>query len=190
LIGCAAGVSVDCLTRFGRLASSWLGYPEASPALPNWNAVNGIGPFVGDLLGASSIAMFGALALLFFLFLLRVVLRRDWIAGAALVFFLAAAPMQGSVGHLNGVTFWINMPLALTVGLLILFTQMRAGLVAATLTWGVVQILNGSQITLRTSAWYSGIGYAAILIVVAISVYGFLVSLGGRPILATTGVDD
>ncbi len=190
LIGCAAGVSVDCLTRFGRLASSWFGYPEASAIPTNWTAFAGIGSFIGELLGQSSIAVLAGLGLLLFLFLLRVVLRHDWVAGAALILFLDMGPIRGSVGHLSGVAFWIGTPLGLMCGGLALFALMRGGLVAMTLTWGVIQILNGSQITLRTSAWYAGIGYAAIGIVVAISVYGFLVSLGGRPLLATTGIDD
>ena len=44
--------------------------------------------------------------------------------------------------------------------------------------------------TLHPSAWYAGFGYAALLMIAALALYGFRISLGGRPILDTLGADE
>jgi hypothetical protein len=45
-------------------------------------------------------------------------------------------------------------------------------------------------ITLDASAWYSGYGYLALSIWAAIVLYAFRTSLGGRPLLASSHLDD
>jgi hypothetical protein len=44
-------------------------------------------------------------------------------------------------------------------------------------------------LTLNTSAWYFGSGFAAFLMVLAITFYGFRISLGSRPLLDLAGVE-
>jgi hypothetical protein len=45
-------------------------------------------------------------------------------------------------------------------------------------------------ITLDASAWYAPYGYAALAIIAAIVLYAFRTSLGGRPLLAPSPIDD
>jgi hypothetical protein len=42
----------------------------------------------------------------------------------------------------------------------------------------------------RISAWYSSYGFAALAIFAAIVLYAFRTSLGGRPLLAPSRLDD
>ena len=44
-------------------------------------------------------------------------------------------------------------------------------------------------LTLDASAWYSGYGFAALLIFAAVVLYAFRNSLGGRPLLGAPPLD-
>jgi hypothetical protein len=44
--------------------------------------------------------------------------------------------------------------------------------------------------TLDASAWYAGYGYAVLAVFAAIVLYAFRTSLGGRPLLAPSRLDD
>ena len=48
----------------------------------------------------------------------------------------------------------------------------------------------GGPSTLDASAWYAGYGLAALAIFAAIVLYAFRTSLGGRPLLASSRLDD
>ena len=182
LIGCAAGVASMCLFDVGRLVISWQGR-EALPITPDWNMFNGTSPFVGALLGQFASGIFVGLAELFVLFLFRVVLRRDWAAAALYVL------MTGSDLYWFAPS-WVNVPLAVVSGLLAVVVLMRIGLVANVILFFLSNVFLLSPMTLNTSVWYASAGYVAFLVVVAIALYGFKTSLGGRPLLAGAGVED
>lgn len=73
---------------------------------------------------------------------------------------------------------------------LMLLLLMRFGLVALTLAFFVNMMLNTNPITFDASAWYSGYGFAALAVLAAIVLYAFRTSLGGRPLLASSHLDD
>jgi hypothetical protein len=50
-------------------------------------------------------------------------------------------------------------------------------LIVALFVWGR---FNQSPVTLDTSAWYAGIGYASLVVIALAAFYGFRTSLGGR----------
>ena len=72
-----------------------------------------------------------------------------------------------------------------------LFLLMRIGLLAATLsTFASSFILIRFPTTLDASAWYAPYGFAALTIFAVIVVYAFRFSLGGRPLIAASHLDD
>jgi len=79
--------------------------------------------------------------------------------------------------------------MTLISGLLLLLVMMRFGLIATFFTFCIDQIFRNYPITFQTSAWYAGAGYAAFLVILAVSVYGFHTSLGGRRIFDLSSVD-
>jgi hypothetical protein len=88
----------------------------------------------------------------------------------------------------------VNSPWTLPVGLIsgavFLFMLMRFGLVAFALTWLSSIIFSTFPATLDSSAWYFGYGFAAVAMFAAIVLYAFRYSLGGRPLLAPSRLDD
>ena len=51
-------------------------------------------------------------------------------------------------------------------------------------------ILKGFPITIHVSAWYSGIGYAGLALLLAMAIYGFHTSLGGQPMFGRASLED
>jgi len=67
--------------------------------------------------------------------------------------------------------------------------MMRFGLVALAIVYMTSQLL-ARPITLDVSAWYSRYGFAALAIYAIIILYAFYHSLGGRPLLDTSRLDE
>ena len=142
----------------------------------------GASAFVSGLSNGLVVMIAVALGFLFLLLLLRILLRKDWAAVAAVAFVgVGLAAITGP---------WINVPFALANVALLLFVLLRIGLVATLMLACVQRLFSDYPITLQSSAWYSGIGFAALLVIAAIALYGFRVSLGGRRLLDFAGVED
>ena len=73
---------------------------------------------------------------------------------------------------------------------LMIFVLTRFGLVAVGLVSVIANIWLQFPTTLDASAWYSGYGFATLAIFAAIVLYAFRFSLGGRPLLAPSHLDD
>jgi hypothetical protein len=115
--------------------------------------------------------LFIPLAILFVLFLLRALLRKEWAAAVAFVllftFFFAAVNQFDPVVLVTSLIYW-----ALAVFLLI-----RFGLLAFVVQGFFDNLLESYPLTTQGSAWYAGISLTAILLMAAIALYGFYTSL-------------
>ena len=78
----------------------------------------------------------------------------------------------------------------LALSCLMLFLLIRFGLVGLVVFWFAAMILKSDLITLDASAWYSGYGFAMLAIFIAVVLYAFRTSLGGRQFLAPSHLDD
>jgi|RhiMethySRZTD1v2_1073278.scaffolds.fasta_scaffold977132_1 hypothetical protein len=139
-------------------------------------------PFIGTrnfLVGLAMtlrISIPQSLGYVFLLFLFRTLLRNDRLALAAAVLVV------GTIYQLQilSVLPWLVWMIALNVAALLYLVLFRGGLVAVV----VMNLVNGMffwyPITFSTSAWYSGIGFAVLAVVAALTLYGFRTSLGSR----------
>ena len=66
----------------------------------------------------------------------------------------------------------------------------RFGVLAAIIVLFADAVINKIPMFWNPSAWYSDYGYAAVAILAAIVLYAFRTSLGGRPLLAPSHLDD
>jgi serine/threonine-protein kinase len=183
LIGSVAGAFSAIIARLTLAIPSWLGHPEA---LPNERSVgytfasgfSGLNIFDG--IGWS---VFNTLLLLFLFLLMRIVLRRDWLAAAAVVLFLALPPFGASDNPaISGVG-------ALLSGILLMAVTFRAGVLASTTMFVVSTVFLMFPMTFQLSAWYSRIGFLAFGWAAAITAFGFFVSIQGQKLLDIEGVE-
>ena len=171
------GVAAVGLLRFALivwLAGYWRGRIPDFPPVQLFSTMLLGGRFeLGWMASAVVWDTFIGLAVLFVLFLLRLLLRRDWlvVAVTVVVFSLifSAQSKFAVVDVVGGVLFW----------LLVAAVVLRCGLLTMVVMFLVGDLLN-LPLTPDPSAWYFGVGVVALLAVAALTGFAFYTSLGGR----------
>jgi hypothetical protein len=175
LAGFLLGAFAIALGRLGWFVPSWLGYPPTQPySGPQWLFL-GARTIIFDISLSLGPVLFFPLALLFILFLLRVLLRKEWAAAVAFVLLftvLTAGSQFAPVDLVIGLIYW---------GLMV-FLLIRFGLLAIVAQGFFNGLLATFPLTTQGSAWYAGISMTGILLMAAMAFYGFYTSLGGRPV--------
>jgi serine/threonine-protein kinase len=183
LAGCVMGVVFIILEYLNYSLASWLGVPVDPPISWSLNLFLGTRATLGQISLVAVLSVFWGLAALFLLFLLQVLLRRKWIAAALFIMVWTAFFSQVS-----------DSPLTWIVGALewgaTYFVLMRFGLLAVTAALMFAIPLYIFPITPQLSAWYSGIGLAGVVLLLAFAAYAFHTSLGGRPMFQARLLED
>ena len=175
LIGALLGVGGTLVRRVNEVA-------EARFALPSRPASLELSTLLGVRFAASYAlfelvtAVFVSLAFFFLLFLLRTVLRKEWLAATAVAAVFVVLFAFQSETPLIDTGFRILVYGSIAVVLT------RFGIVALTIWFFVFGMLNDYPITLHLSAWYAPSGIIAIAVVAALAIYGFRTTLEGRPV--------
>jgi hypothetical protein len=169
----AAGVMWLCLSALP-LISGWAGVPAL--ASPIGLDANGVLPLAGPLVGLSLMLLLhsgvlatAGLSLVVLLVLLRLLTRRTWIAVAVWLPLIVALNIGGDAKRLIFLFF----------GLLWLTIFFRLGVLALMVTLGLTGLQIAVPATLSTSVWYAGPSWIFFALLTAVSVYGFVVALGG-----------
>ncbi len=184
LVGCVAGALLALLFTLARLLPAWLGSPPVTPRSFETHLLLGGRAVVSGTLGMLSQSIFPGLAVLFLFFLFRMLLRKQWAAAAVLILILTASEALRTEAPLLFALF-----LAIAYAVLV-FLLMRFGLLAAIAAFFFNRLLNGFPITTDASAWYAGIGLTAVLVMAAVTLYGFYTSLAGRPVFGKAALED
>jgi hypothetical protein len=148
------------------------------PLMPVLQPLMGLRPTIAAALDTFTGSFFDPVILLFLLFVLRVVLRKQWLAAAVCV-ILVAVVFKGS-GIVNP---WIDVPSILILCALNIGVLLRYGMLALIVADVIDTYLLGLPRTFDLSAWYAGIGLAPLVVVALVAIFGFRTSLAGRPVL-------
>ncbi len=171
LFGVACGVWVVALQRV-------LSYAHPSPAgAPDELSLE---PLLG-LRGMLGVCMTGlphavrdSLLFLFLMFVLRLVLRNQWLAGVAFaLIFTALAAVSKHLGPLElAVQF---LALAITAAVLV-----RLGFLAMTAYMFANVVVGSAPVTLEPAAWYFGYPLVMLAIVIALAVWALRTATAGQ----------
>jgi serine/threonine-protein kinase len=180
LAGALLGVFGGILSEVEQLTRRTL---EATPPIPPfpWDlTLRGPRAVADHLVGGPAITMLIALAFALLFFLLRAVLRKEWLATGAFVLIMAVLTHGGE-------------PIATAFGVVwaaaFIFVFLRFGLLA--LVFGnYFQHFLQFPLTTDSSAWYAGTSLFLLLVLAALAVYGFRIALAGRPMFSGAGLDD
>ena len=182
LAGALLGVFEGVWSEVGQLT---LRAFESAPPIPPfpWNDTL-LGPrFVaGHLVEGSAVSMLLALAFALLFFLLRAVLRKEWLAVGAFALIMAV-PLSGVARENLGQ----GGPIATAFGLVL-----AAALILVFLRFGLLALVFGLYfghflefpLTTDSSAWYAGTSLFLLLVLAAIAVYGFRIATAGRPLFS------
>jgi hypothetical protein len=184
LIGCLSGASSTALGSLLWFVPSWLGYAPSQPMTgPQWQFL-GARTIIADISNTLLGAPFTWLGFLFVLFLFRTLLRKEWAAAVAGVLFVVVA--VAAAGQFAPSA----LALGLILGSLVVFLLIRFGLLVLVANYVVHSALTNFPLTTQGSAWYAGISLTGILLMAAVTLYGFYTSLAGRPAFGGAVLDE
>ena len=129
------------------------------------------GGLLNGLTGRLSVGML----LTFILMLLRVLLRRQWLAGAALILLWAAL---GSAGAHS----WIGAVPSVLFAALFAATLLRFGGLLPTIVSFFVGNELTTSLTADFSAWYASTTILLLAVTLALTAYAFHTAVAGRPV--------
>ena len=178
LFGVIAGTAWTLVIQSHEIVRQSLG--EAAWWTPSLDALLGVRQFLGRLLMYLPQAIMNSLAILFTILVLRILVRRQWLAGGISVVLLALVTLDSTRGvsrALVGMPFW----LVFYAG--VVFILMRFGLLSLTTGLFVIYVLRSFPITADLSAWYAETSLFVLVSVFALSVYGLHASVARRPLL-------
>jgi hypothetical protein len=161
----------------GKTWNLWEAHLGNWPELMDLDNLMGAGGLIGHFLEHLIEGLQFGLACFFLIFLLRLILRRSWLAGLAFVAILTAGQSLGSHYPQLDVAYFA---LAYAFTFLIL---LRFGLTPLVVGLAIANFVGSSPLTLDPSAWYFGSSMAVLLAVVGIATYGFQTSVAGRALI-------
>ncbi len=183
LIGGLFGVIVILVFPLLLIVSTWLGMPAPLSGV-RLEALSGPGRFAAEFFKIQAQAFEFGLGSLFVLVLLRLLLRKQWLAVA--VWILVLSVMLGSEAE----TPYVTMLFAGAAMGMLVFLLLRFGLLSYAVAMFVAAALDDLPITLDFSAWYAGRWLIVLLLLTGLAIYGFRTALAGRPLFGRALVED
>jgi hypothetical protein len=171
------GIGIGALIALMVLIKFALHAPGNDPYVGYLGALGGVRSTTGTILNLFEGALFEVLFFVFLLFVVRVLLRREWLV-AGVFTVLAAAVNTFPTSQLA-----IDGPFNLLVAAIFTVVMLRLALLAAIVSSAAYEILFSMPRTLDFSSWYAGLGMIPVVLLAGIAIYGFRLSLAGRKLL-------
>jgi len=130
----------------------------------------------GIVLNRLLVGMTGAMLFFLMFFVLRVILRKEWIAAIVFTaFFVVGRGLNGSYPA-------IQIPASIIVYGLVVYMLLRCGLLALVVTIFITDLVPELAFTTNFTAWYGTGSLLVILVLAVVSIVAFRNALGGtRP---------
>ena len=147
------------------------------------SALSGTGPLLEQLLWGVKNQVQDNLQFLVILLLLRIVLRRSWLAIGG---FVVVAMVMFDLGAVNPV---YDKLFILVIASVFIFFMVRFGLLTVCVGMFLVQLSDSLPAGLDFSVWYSGQFFVLLLVAGALLAYGFRYSLAGHSAWAESALE-
>jgi serine/threonine-protein kinase len=172
LIGVAFGLFWVLLFLVEGLIGQRFGWLPHSDGL---GMLGGIRYVAGGLLSHMAGGIMFAFVTFLLMFLLRLVLRKDWLAAVG---FVSIFVLLKALGSSEGL--WINLPVYALVYAVFVVLLLRYGIVPLVISIFTADFLLTAPITLDFSVWYIASSLLALLAVLAVAFYGFHCTVAGK----------
>jgi serine/threonine-protein kinase len=193
LFGLGFGTGLLLIQLFANLAPRWLGLPPALPLIWGVPALTGGRWAVGPIFLVPLVSLSAPLVHFVMLLLLRIVLRRTWIAAIAYVGLVAlSSGAQGLALSGGGIPFGlilVGMVAGALTAALLLTLLLRFGLLASATCFLLVNLVASFPLTLDTSAPYFMTGLAGILVIIALMITALRIALAGQTVFTDSLLD-
>jgi hypothetical protein len=150
--------------------------------------LNGLHAFA-DITANNLLGVVGGSLLNFLtLFLLRAVLRSQWLAAVIWVLgWTLVQTLRSNPGPFPS-SVYLFVILAAIFSVLV-FVLLRLGFFALVVATFVLDSMSGSFFTTDFSAWYGASSLAAVILIAALALWGFRLALASRPVLRVPGLE-
>jgi len=160
-----------------------LGGSPPRPVTPSMESLLGVRLTLGSIFRYTWVYVLFSLGIFFLLFLLRLVVKKDWIAAIVIVFL-------GAVTNTGGDYFWSTFLFAAVIWLSIYLVLRRFGLLALVVGLVVQNTLVTFPMTTHLSRWYAAGAIAGMVTIVAVALFAVYEALAGQPLFSTKALDD
>jgi serine/threonine-protein kinase len=171
LIGLTFGI---CLALVSLALRTW---PGRAPELFGVETLLSTRVLLSYLVGMPVNATLSGLSLLLLFLILRLLTRRDWIAAALVVAFLAAGDLAESRGR---VELWLLLPLAAAAWGLFVALLLRYGVLAAITAVFAANVLGLPPLLYAPGHWTGAVTVIVVPAVVGLAVLAFRSATSGR----------
>jgi len=183
LLGTLFGLASAILEQLQPFVEAGLGKAPLRPfGMNSPYALEGLRGSIATVLYQASSSFSSALLIFFLFFMLRLVFRRNWLA-AAVMSLLFCIPSLGAQNPLIDALFTAPFFLAY------LYILYRFGLVALTVLYFVDQLADQMPLAMPLGAWWTEDGVVAMIVILAVALYGFQVSRAGKPIFGRNALE-
>jgi serine/threonine protein kinase len=183
LIGTAYGVLLGAFESVDNIVLPLFGGLPPPPGTPSMESLLGVRLTLGSIFAYTWIYVLFSLGVFFILFLLRLVVKKDWIAAIVIVFL-------GAVTNTGGDYFWSTFLFSAVIWLSIYLVLRRFGLLALVVGLVVQNTLVAFPMTTHLSRWYASGAIAGMVTVVAVALLAVYHALAGQPLFSTKALDD
>jgi len=177
LIGGLSAISLFWVIGALAIIATKLGWPLYKPDPMEWGTLYGLRGLVSTFIFQQRIQIVGAFLLLFTLFLLTRLLRKEWLAFGVtwLIFTFIVSNMVGAQLAIG----WVIVGVVIAGWIIV---QARYGLLATVSFFVCWELILKFPITPDFSAWYAQGTIFVLVVYLAICGYGFYTSLGGQKV--------
>ena len=176
LIGAVAGAVATFAIHLANGLPAWIPFSGQTTVYSSLGVLAGsrglLAGVVQTVAGSLGLSLIG----LGLLFLLRLIVRRTWVAAVLLALVIALMPRWGENPLLDAISIGVG-------SILFAVVLARFGLVAAFAFCEMQRLLYFAPLPLDPSRWYFGTSLLLLAFALALTLYAFRVSLGARPVL-------
>ncbi len=174
LVGLAWALTFVLLEPFFHLLPTWLGHPGAAPSTGALETLLGPGTLLSAFLEQASGSILYSMGVLLLFVLLRLLLRKDALAMAALA---AVTCLPSALGAWDAAFVGAALTVLWTVSWILLL--LRFGLLAAVVGFFANGLLVSLPLTTDLSSWTAGPTVLAVFLVALLAITAFRNAVGG-----------
>ncbi|MEO6172468.1 MAG: hypothetical protein ABIP02_05065, partial [Arenimonas sp.] len=183
LVGGLGGIALALVLHLAIEVPTWFGLPSAAPRVSIITSLENFRHLVHFILWMPYAAVTVGFGTLLGLLLDRAIFRSQLLAlmvlSLSLYFAFAVFTRIDDVWTVAGAVFTI----------IYLVIILRAGLLAAVISFYVFQVLEATPLSLNFSLWYADRTMASMILIVGLLLYGFWISLGRKPIFGSAWLE-
>jgi serine/threonine-protein kinase len=183
LVGSLYGVTLVIVEVSDNLILPLLGKLPPVPNIGHAETLLGVRAAIGLLLAYVFFWIVYALGIFFLVFLLRLALRKDWLAGIAAVILF-------SIPNVSDENPILSFVMSMLIWVSILLILKRFGLLAMVTGLVVQNVLILFPVTTHLARWYAAPGLMGLAFIAALAFYGFHNARAGKPIFSAAVLDN